>query len=310
MLRIAHVSDLHILDLEGSHWRRFLNKRLTGGLNLMGLRRRAHPTEMAERLVDDLVAGGFDHVLLTGDVSNLALESEFERAVSILRRLGDGTRLTVIPGNHDAYTRGAARDGRFEKYFASWQGDAPLDGHHHYPFVKHIAGGVVIYGMSSAIPTPPLLAYGRVGRHQLQRLRELHAVESPRATFRIVMVHHNMHHRAGPAEYTASLQDRHAFALAMRDIDASLVVHGHTHGAHQGCIRRRHGAPPIPVIGCGSSTWNSDHWRHHARYNVYHIDDGKLLRVERHIHDHDDEGAFTSDGVDLLPRALSSPIAI
>ena len=83
---------------------------------------------------------------------------------------------------------------------------------------------------------------------------------------RIVLVHHNLHHRMGVAEYVASLYDRKAFSAAMHRIGASMVLHGHTHHPHQGHLPARRGlredaieldnlGGDIPVLGCGSSTW-------------------------------------------------------
>ena len=57
-----------------------------------------------EQMVDDINAQGIEHVLCTGDVTNLALEQEFAFAREKFDRLAGGpTNVTVIPGNHDAY---------------------------------------------------------------------------------------------------------------------------------------------------------------------------------------------------------------
>ena len=45
---LAHISDLHVLDLTGVRPWRFLNKRMTGGLNLVLGRRRMHRIEVVE----------------------------------------------------------------------------------------------------------------------------------------------------------------------------------------------------------------------------------------------------------------------
>ena len=41
-MRVAHFSDLHVLDLEGVSTSRFLNKRFTGWVNLRLKRQHKH----------------------------------------------------------------------------------------------------------------------------------------------------------------------------------------------------------------------------------------------------------------------------
>ena len=64
-MRIAHLSDLHALDLTGVSWRRFLNKRLTGGVNLLLKRSHQHPIWLFDRLIDAVLATDPDHVVIT-----------------------------------------------------------------------------------------------------------------------------------------------------------------------------------------------------------------------------------------------------
>lgn len=325
-VRIAHISDLHILDLEGTPWHHFLNKRLTGAVNLAGVRRNAHPVALCEQLADHLGSADLDHVIVTGDLTNLALDSEFRRARAIIERIGPPSRVTLIPGNHDLYTRGALRHKRFEKWFSSYLVDDDQDHHRakeqgrlHYPFVRKLAPHVRVYGLSSAVPTLPMLAYGRVGKPQLARLRALVAEEPPEVTVRIVLVHHNLHHRIGMAEYVATLTDRHAFSEVMHEIAATAVLHGHTHHPHQGHLTPRQDRVPtvddevlergladavrdIPVIGCGSSTWHRDD-REHARYNVLEVGADRLLGVHSYRYTAA-AGAFELEHQDLLDKAL------
>ena len=118
-MRIAHLSDPHLLDLAGVPSGRLLgNKRLTGYLTIKLHRGSAHRREVVEAMVDDINRGGFDHVVITGDVTNLALEPEFELARRVFDRLEVGpANVSVIPGNHDVYTRGSERSQRFAEYF-------------------------------------------------------------------------------------------------------------------------------------------------------------------------------------------------
>lgn len=328
-LRIAHLSDLHVLDLTGTSPLRFLNKRLTGLANLRGSRRGAHPLRIAEALASALGPEGVDadHVVITGDLSNLALPSEFARAQAVVRALGGPERVTVVPGNHDVYTAGAARKARFETYFAEWMVDLPVHeaavaaakaaGRAHYPFGKTIAPGVRIYGLSSAIPAPPLIAWGEVGEAQLGRLRALVAQESglvdasgaPAAPIhtRIVLVHHNLHPRTGLAEQTARLRDRDALSATLRQINATALLHGHTHPPQQHRLAGGANATASTwVLGCGSSTWFKPDHDQVAHFNVLHVGStGGIDAVEAQIWSQR-EGRFIPDNTDVLGRALAS----
>ncbi len=337
MLRIAHISDLHVLDLAGTQWHQFLNKRVTGAMNLAGMRRNAHPVSLAEKLADRLAAGDIDHVILTGDLTNLALDSEFKRVLEVVQRIGPPSFVTVIPGNHDMYTRGALRHHRFEKWFGPYLVD-DADEHHsaltkgrlHYPFMRAPAPHVRIYGMSSAIPTPPLLAFGHVGRHQLDRLRQLVAEEPPGVTVRLCLVHHNLHHRIGAAEYVASLVDRKAFSRVMHEIRATAVLHGHTHHPHQGHLPARKAMADattdrideqtliqseiedlggdIPVLGCGSSTWTKK-GRDLARFNILDIDAHGIHAISS-MRWSAENAQFELEHQDLLTKAMAGKNAI
>lgn len=273
-MRIVHISDLHVLDLQGVHWQRFLSKRLIGAANLMSFRANAHPIEIFEALLDDLVAQNADHIVITGDLSNLSLESEFGRALKSLEFLGGPARWTLIPGNHDAYTYQSAKSLRFEKTFAPWLGWTDPS-QPPYPVIKHVQD-VVIYGLSSANPSPPLFAWGSVDSKQLAHLEAHSQSICDLHLFSIVLIHHNLHRRGGWADVTAHLRNKQLVIDTLFRISANVVLHGHTHKAHRFVLEKN--GHKIPVLGSGSSTWSNPH--HPARYNILTIDHGRLDRVE------------------------------
>jgi 3',5'-cyclic AMP phosphodiesterase CpdA len=276
---LAHISDLHVLELEGVSPTRFLNKRATGLVNLLGPRRGQHDIAIMEVLVADLQSQGHDHVLVTGDLTNLALESEFSRARGLLEPIATYEGLSVVPGNHDVYTRGAERQRRFERYFGDllWPEDTE-PANRTYPWYKDV-DGVAVIGLSSAHPRLPFIATGEVGPEQLARLEDLALAHDFKNRFAIALVHHNLHERSARKNLMHGLNDRDALLERCEAASIDLILHGHTHVAH----RFRHG--DLEIIGCGSSTWKSEHPEHVARYNVYHVEDGQLVRVETRVFD-------------------------
>ena len=81
-MRVVHLSDPHLLDLHGVRWTTLLkDKRVTGLVNLVAKRRRAHRASIARDLARS--AGRIaDHAVITGDLTNLALEPEIDKAAA------------------------------------------------------------------------------------------------------------------------------------------------------------------------------------------------------------------------------------
>ena len=76
-MRIAHFSDLHVLSLAGVGWHRFLGKRFTGWANLKLKRSHAHRSSYVRSVAAEIRRVKVDHVVITGDLTNLSLEPEF-----------------------------------------------------------------------------------------------------------------------------------------------------------------------------------------------------------------------------------------
>jgi len=275
---LVHMSDLHILDLTGVTWRRYLNKRLTGAANLLMNRGAAHPIAMAEALVADVKAQAPDHVAITGDLTNLAFDSEFAKAAEVLEPLGGYDDVSVIPGNHDIYTQGSLRDRRFEKHFGHlmWRDGAERT----YPWVKTVGDDLSLVGFRSAHPVAPLFAHGWVDDGQLGALGG-HLGEDGR--FVVGMVHHNLHRRSPRKTWMHGLRNREQVLDSCAGSGMGMLLHGHTHVAH----RFEHKG--MAVVGCGSSTWLSEEPSHVGRYNLYRFertDDGvSLLDMQVRIYD-------------------------
>jgi 3',5'-cyclic AMP phosphodiesterase CpdA len=273
-LRFLHCSDIHLLSLRGVGPRRFLNKRLTGGVNLMLKRGKHHDEALFDRLVEHAHAHAVDRLVITGDLSNLALEQEFEHIVEKLDAIG--LPVTVIPGNHDAYTRGSVRERRFERMFARFM-EGERSGEQHdefYPFVQRF-GEVALIGVSTAHASLPLYAVGTIGERQLQRLdRMLEALDREGLT-RIVMIHHPV--MPGVSNRRHDLVDLAAFGEVIARRGAELILHGHEHRAIEGTIPGREA--PVPVHGISSATNTTRHVGREAAFSIYQVGDRSFERV-------------------------------
>lgn len=242
MFRIAHITDVHLGPLPRPHWRELLNKRALGYAN-WSLRRRVHAVNALDSLIADVEAQNADHIAVTGDLVNIAISGEFATGRAFLERMGTPEKVSFVPGNHDAYVRGASATA--ERMWGPYMhGDGDDGDEVTFPSLRR-RGNVALIGLSSAVPTWPLSAAGRVGRTQSARLRELLASLDGENLFRVVMIHHPPNSMYTPR--IRRLMDAREVADAILAGGADLVLHGHNHRFERTEISG-HGRT-IPVIG-------------------------------------------------------------
>lgn len=302
-MRIAHLSDLHLLDLSGAAPIRFANKRITGYVNLRLKRGHTHKPEPVFAAAEEIKRAGVDHVVITGDVSNLALEREFDRVHDLLGCFGlPPSEISIVPGNHDAYTRGAVRSERFKAWFGAYMTSdltlsAATSKPGHFPYVR-LRGPAAIVGLSSAVARPPLVASGNLGSPQLERLSTLLRHPDVARRTPVVLIHHPIHN---PASYVKTLAeglvDASALAGALDGQARGLLLHGHLH-------RRIHrtlatGSGTIDAVGATSASLLDDREERMAGYNLYEIDDLGAISSPRAFR-YQRSGGFTETAIPVV----------
>jgi 3',5'-cyclic AMP phosphodiesterase CpdA len=270
-LRFLHTSDIHLLDLSGVSLLRYLNKRLTGRVNLALKRKRSHDGRLFARMMEMVPALRVDRVVVTGDLTNLALEPEFDLVQRTLRAAP--VPATVIPGNHDTYTRGSVRAGRFESFLSEFM-DGERIGRAAYPFVQR-HGDLAIIGVSTAIASLPLYAVGQVGADQLERLGRLLQVTAAEGLQRVVLIHHPVVDGVSGARH--DLVDRSGFARVIAEHGAELVLHGHEHVTVDTALLGPRGLE-VPIHGISSGTSVSPKPGREACFSVYDATSGTIRR--------------------------------
>jgi 3',5'-cyclic AMP phosphodiesterase CpdA len=289
-VRIAHLSDLHALALDGVSPLEFINKRILGYANLrLGRRRDKHPVHLFETVVDEVNRAGYDHVVVTGDLTNLSLAPEFALARRLLDTLELGpAEVTVVPGNHDVYTWSALQAGLFAQVmqpYATSDDEEEVS----FPFVR-VRGPLAIFGVSTAFPSPPPFADGWVGRAQLAALED--KLKAHEGKFRVLLLHHppytNRH------SFLRGLRDRNRLQAVLARTGCELVLHGHEHRDLRHELRGPNGV--IPVIGVGSGTYDHPGADRRARYNVYRIEERRLIEVTTYVFEPDSR-RFVSQAV-------------
>ncbi|WOH64989.1 metallophosphoesterase [Bradyrhizobium sp. BWA-3-5] len=259
---LAHLSDPHLPPLPAARLRDLAGKRALGYVNWIRNRHKYHRREVLDALIADMQAQRPDHVAVTGDLVNLALEAEFTPAKAWLESVGTPQEVTVVPGNHDAYVRATRHHfgGTFEKYL---RGDAGADDTR-FPFVRR-RGPLTLIGVSSAVPTLPLMATGRLGRAQLDALDRELAKLPPDETFRVLLVHHPLHSTSRMKRLT----DSKALRAVLKRRGVELILHGHDH-IHSTMWIEGAGRQ-IPAVGVPSASALAHRHYPAAAYNLFSI---------------------------------------
>ena len=95
-----------------------------------------------------------------------------------------------------------------------------------------------------------MLARGRLGDEQLQRLERILAAEGAAGRLRIVALHHPP--AEGAVGWRKALADRQALADVLRRVGAELVLHGHARDARLDALPGP--GEPIPCLCVPSSS--------------------------------------------------------
>ncbi len=271
MIRIAHLSDCHIGPLPRINPLQLVNKRISGYLNWRRHRRHVHKNEILDILCADVARQSADHIAVTGDLVNLALPYEFLRAQDWLEKLGMPEKVSLVPGNHDAYIRTPNDPGmyRWHSYMRSDEQGAQLAGENPelFPYVRFITKNIVVMGLSSAVPTPVFMATGKLGTNQLIRFQDIVSKVRGHNFFCIVMIHHPP--IPGMTKRKRSLLDAEPLAQILRQLDTAIVLHGHNHVNSKILLETMTGQ--VPVIGVPSASCGKPGKEPLARYNMFDI---------------------------------------
>ena len=289
MFRIAHLSDPHILSPAAVDWRKILfNKRITGYTNLVLRRGRVYRREYLLAVLEAAAACA-DHVVVTGDITNLGMESEYDEARRLIDSIARTTEVTVVPGNHDIYLASIQRERRFPYYFGKllvsdlpeYAVQLPVGP---YPCVK-LRDRAAIIALSSAVPRPPFVSSGNVGDVQLAALEKILAHPEVARRTPVILIHHPpVDRRMRLAQLRDGLVDAALLRGSLAPLSRGLVLFGHLHVRLQCKLQTASGA--LDAVCASGAALDHPDPSIRAGFNLYEInDEGTIAAVKAHVLD-------------------------
>lgn len=271
--RSAHpLTLLHLSDLQFGKNHRFARQDLSGwdapfGTLLARLQEDLARLREDPGLVPDLL-------VVTGDLAEWGLKSEFEDALSFLRGICDflklpPSRVAIIPGNHDVNRK------LCQSYFVECEGEEREPAFPYLPKWKHFTWffrefygdkpradftldlpwslfeiedlKVVVAGLNSTLKESHRDEdhYGWVGEKQLQWFREKLEPFRKQGWLRIGAVHHNF--RRAAANDDENLRDADDLQQSLGAF-LNLLLHGHTHEGKSDLTNSG-----VPILSTGSA---------------------------------------------------------
>jgi len=298
--RLAHLSDLHLGPLPRPSFGQLAGKRLTGYWNWHSSRKDVHDMRVMAAVAEDILAAAPDHVACTGDLANIGLPLEFQAARAVLEHLGGPDRVSLVPGNHDAYVGGS-----LAAMLAALPAFLCGDGHARpaFPYLRR-RGSLALIGVNTGITTLPFMATGEIGAAQARAVSALLAQTAREGLTRVVMIHHPPHHDG--ARFGRRLVDAARMEAALAEAGAELVLHGHNHRASLDWLKGP--SKPIPVVGVASASAVPGSPGHQAAWHMLEIaGEGADAKINLTIHTREAGGRIVSGApLPLDPRQTAA----
>ncbi len=265
MTRIAHLSDLHLI--EAAHARREPSDRLR--LSLLSFGRPLDEHDRKRRLrraLHQYRASNADHLVITGDLTEDGTDAQFETLAEVLAESAiDPHEITLTAGNHDAYTdRGAfsrALQGPLRE-FAATSGEGAFT----------VLDQAVIAPISTVIAQPVARSAGAIAREQLDHVeRTARGFKGSNRAIAIAQHHQPYGYSVSALNWIDGLQN-HVPVMGLLQRHAEMhVLHGHRHHRADVTVATNGPARVFGTTACVEDT---------TPLRLYEASDGQLWPIE------------------------------
>ncbi len=278
-MKIVHISDLHL----NTEFKQVNNEKCYLAL---------------EHIIDE----GFDHLIISGDITENADKSSFELARRIFKRfdLLDTEKLTLVIGNHDIFggvhyaedvldfpkrCRTTDYDRKileFENYFPElFKNTLQPNKNNLFPFVKEF-DNIILIGINTiarySLFKNPFASNGELDYKQLDDIEKIFNIKSFENKTKIVVAHHHFSKYYNDhcvensvwkriEKQTMKLRDKKKIFKLFAKYNVHAVLHGHLHESNQ---YYRKG---IRIINAGGTTLG---YKNELKINTLIVNDGQI----------------------------------
>jgi 3',5'-cyclic AMP phosphodiesterase CpdA len=224
--RIAHLSDVHMLeDGPVASVLQDLAIRLVSVGRVVDAKGRARKLE---RGLAAAVRAGADHLVISGDLTEVGAPAQLEAFAHVLHSSGiRPENVTLVPGNHDAYTSGDAWRRALEGPLRAYRGTAAEhDG-------KVVDRGDIVFLPIDVTCAQPITRSAGELRPDAASALEAHFADSSLAKRALVVVQHHppFAHDRSTWQWLDGLRGSARLMAALARHSHVQVLHGHLHKA-------------------------------------------------------------------------------
>ncbi len=272
-MKLLHISDLHfptsvpILSLR--------RKMFSGYFNYKLRRQKKYPKEILNALVGHIRSQSYDLLVISGDLTNVSHEREFQIAREILDPLLD-KRVFIVPGNHDRYIQSSITPvDLFLKYFEPFMGESVST--EKYIRIKKI-DNICIVGLDSNYASGIGNASGRLKEDVLEEM--FRWLDYQKISEYLLVCHHPLWNPEGQEESMMHrMINRDDVIRKLKNRPPLAYLHGHK---HSNFYKKPNTEIPFAIINSASSTM-IDTGRNRSGYHSFDIHSEKLI-VKRYAY--------------------------
>ncbi len=251
MLKVAHISDLHLFS-SAFELADFFSKRMLGQLNYLLKRKKHFKGEQLFKLKELFEQEQVEYVLVSGDLSCSSLEAEFKLGRVLFHEMEKiGIKCFFVPGNHDHYTLDAQRKKLFYQYYENQAQNKLFSLKNHGAEAFLLKENIWYIGLDTALPTGLLSSHGIFSHIEEKTLQEIFR-KIPQND-KIILVNHFPF--LDVTSYRKTLKRRKVLmSMLEQQKNVLFYLNGHTHKHAIEDLRKDN--LPI-VLDAGSSALNA-----------------------------------------------------
>lgn len=178
-----------------------------------------------------------DLIIVSGDLTQRALTSQFHRAANFLKQL-NAKHILCVPGNHDISLHNV-----FERFLYPFRQYQKFINNELFPVYND--DNVAVLGINSVTPYKHMSGF--VTTQQLDYVNNFFAQYDPKI-IRILVMHHNLVH----SERHKIINDAEKIITLFSQCNINLILSGHIHYAYIEQLKRNYFSHNMYVITAGT----------------------------------------------------------